>query len=121
MQRRLSIQNKDIPILKMPIHLLIHRRRPRIQPLLHGPRLVPLRRHQLIRDRRPLLDSELVQGLLSTILVLDHTGTRVPVRASDDPLAHLMEVGCGDGFGEGQLACEDWWDTDLAGLDVGVW
>jgi hypothetical protein len=42
------------------------------------------------------------------------------MRTVDDHLTELLNVVCGDGFGEGELASEDGRDTDLIRLDVDV-
>ena len=56
----LTVENQDIAIPKMPVNFLVDSRRGSVQAMTLGrPVRALLRRQQLVRNRRPLFESEL--------------------------------------------------------------
>lgn len=67
MQRRLAIQNQDIAILQVPVHLLVYSRCAGVQaPPAHYRSLTFLGSEQLVCDGRSLFNGEFILTNVST-------------------------------------------------------
>lgn len=118
MQSWLSVENDDVTVPDMPVHLLV------LSSWANsgGSDIIfaPLRGQQLASERNPLVESQLIQRNLGTVLVLNKCGTGMNFRTIDYELTELSDILLSYRFGIGELLGEDRRNTDFVGLNIDV-
>lgn len=118
MQSWLSVENDDVTVPDVPIHLLV------LGSWANsgGSNIVfaPLRGQQLASERNSLVESQLIQRNLGTVLVLNKCGTGMNFRTVDYELTELSNILLGNRFRIREFLGEDRRDTDFVGLNIDV-
>ena len=127
-QRRLAVEDDNVAVLQVAVHLAVDLGRARRREANVGPgrgrealrRRGRLGREELLRVGRAVLDRHALERDEVAVLHLDEGGARVLVRPVDDGLLQLLVVVRRDGLRERELARKDGRHADLVCLDVDV-
>lgn len=118
MQSWLSVENDDVTVPDMPVHLFV------LSSWANtgGSNVVfaTLRRQQLVSERNSLVERQFIERNLGTVLVLNKCCTRMNFRTIDYKLTEFSDILLSNRFGIRELLCEDRRNTDFVGFDIDV-
>lgn len=118
MQSWLSVENDDVTVPDMPVHLLI------LSSWANtgGSNVVfaPLRGQQLVGERNSLIESQFIERNLGTVLVLNKCCAGMNFRTIDYKLTEFGDILLSNRFGIRELLSENRRDTNFVGFDINV-